>query len=94
MAFHTACAHILRHILGCTEKTDAALTTFVEVEEVLGRPIEEPDEGRLPHVRYEEASPENVRVKDYKFLDDDFMRLDWMRFKANGFAWAYANPDT
>ncbi|KAF7796613.1 hypothetical protein EIP86_007795 [Pleurotus ostreatoroseus] len=94
MAFHTACAHILRHILGCTEKTDAAVTTLVEVEKVLGRPTAEPDEGRLPHVRYEEASPENVRVQGYKFLDDDFMRLDWVRFKADGFAWTYAKPDT
>ncbi|KAJ3546662.1 hypothetical protein NM688_g5489 [Phlebia brevispora] len=82
-------------IFDCQAETTDDAYNLCEIDHVLGEAMKDVNAGRLPHVKYEKAGPENVDVRPYYHLDEDKrMRLDWVRFKNDGFEWTYTRPDT
>ncbi|KAJ3546665.1 hypothetical protein NM688_g5490 [Phlebia brevispora] len=94
MMYHVVCARILRRKFDCEAQNMESVYNLCEIDHVLGPAMTDVNAGRLPHVKYEEAGPEKVDVRPYYYLDEDEqIRLDWVRFKKDGFEWTYTRPD-
>ncbi|OBZ72250.1 hypothetical protein A0H81_07921 [Grifola frondosa] len=93
-ALHTACATILRHMLGASDESFDSVVELCQVPLLLGSQTGV-NAGRIPGMDYDNIGVEKVDLRRFWITGNDagMNQFNWLAFEASGFGWALNRPD-